>query len=818
MKVRNVSRKSLFLYAGIFFCMLFFEQARLTPMLEREGANYPFLLTVNQYFQNIGEKTKIFAFNSFVHDEFAKIAEGDFFSSSQNLHPKLLAWWEEYLQTKSASAPKFTEEATEQKEPANKQEAATSTEEIKPENSVQTQIAQAEQPKQETAPITAQAKTVAENFQEKTAETKAEEVLPEVKAVSEIASENIPAPEQGIKSAVSEEPAEPANSAGQPVSDVQIQTAEAKTEIFSEYPPDNIPENSVPATAAEQAEPEKPAISAETAEEKTAAPEVHQTASQEHYTYNTFNYPFNENLVMPAETPDGIACYAAHIPDYGRKKRVLIVGDSMMMEGLGPTLHNRLRKRDNLDVHREGKYSSGLSRPDFYNWFENLPVMLENYQPDLLIMSLGANDTQDIVIDKKRYFIDTKAWSEIYLQRAKDFIALADNGKRQILWVSLPVMGKEPYFTRTKCITKLQAEASKTVANAQFINIEHLLTENGQYTTFYKGKNNQSIRLRSKDLIHVSSEGGEILTDYVLPSVDKDLAVLYAKDVPVCYPPVAGMANHVVFTSSLRKKQVEYYIWLPETKTALAKPQQENSDEIVPLDVAKTVQAQLGNKRYPVLYLLHGAMSSAKDYVDAIGKDLQKIATDKKVIIVAPSCEPYGWYVDSPLAADNQIAGFITKELIPHIDSLYPTTSKRAIAGLSMGGHGALLLGFQNKSLFQSMASVSGVLDIREHKNSWKIKNLLGELVPENQKIWDEHAVNAIIEKKWPATSPRQIIVVAGTEDKLIIAENRAAKDLFHKRGFHIDYVEAEGTHNWDFWKKHIPEILAKQADFLNKQ
>ena len=43
MKVSKVSRKSFVLYAGIFLCMLFFEEARLTPLLEREGANYPIL-------------------------------------------------------------------------------------------------------------------------------------------------------------------------------------------------------------------------------------------------------------------------------------------------------------------------------------------------------------------------------------------------------------------------------------------------------------------------------------------------------------------------------------------------------------------------------------------------------------------------------------------------------------------------------------------------------------------------------------------------------------------------------------------------------
>ena len=199
---------------------------------------------------------------------------------------------------------------------------------------------------------------------------------------------------------------------------------------------------------------------------KTEPSKVQDTTT---YTYNNNNFPFQASLVSKAQNEDSLDQYAVRMPDFGKKKTVLIIGDSMMMEGLGPTLHHRLKNRDNLEVYREGKYSSGLSRPDFYDWPTNLIAMLEKYNPDLLVMSMGANDTQDIVINKKRYFIDTKAWEEIYLQRSKDFIALADNGKRHILWVSLPVMGKEPYFTRTKLISKLQLEASKTVKNASFV-------------------------------------------------------------------------------------------------------------------------------------------------------------------------------------------------------------------------------------------------------------------------------------------------------------------------------------------------------------
>ena len=168
---------------------------------------------------------------------------------------------------------------------------------------------------------------------------------------------------------------------------------------------------------------------------------------------------------------------------------------------------------------------------------------------------------------------------------------------------------------------------------------------------------------------------------------------------------------------------------------------------------------------------------------------------------------------------------------------------------------GLYLTGFKNHNMFQSMASISGVLDIREHKNQWKIKNLLGELTPmaektdkksqmpakdenikqensshsqkpineeeiekqaETRKLWDSNAVYALIGSKWPATSPRQIIIVTGDKDTLVLEENRKAKELLYKRGFKFDYREEQGVHDWNFWKIHIPATLEKQADYLN--
>lgn len=725
MKICKVSRKSLLIYAVVFFLMLFFEAQRLNPLLERESAKYPFLRPVQEFLTETGEKSGLYALSSRMYDTVSAVSQNSLFSENRSLFPVLQTWLDGMQRRLTAQSGQNSTQPAEQNTAQN---TALNT-----------------------------APNAADSAKQNTAQTQ-------------------PAENSALQKESLQNQAE------------RSQTASRTKSVSAES---SVQKTAVPAQNSGGA-------AKESAEQKSLPP----------YKQNSLGYPFNTDLLEKNQYPEGSDIYHALMPDFGRKKTVLLIGDSMMMEGLGPTLHHRLRRRDNLDVYREGKYSSGLSRPDFYDWPKNLAAMLEKYSPDLLIMSLGANDTQDIVIDKKRYFIDTKPWAEIYLQRSKDFIALADNGRRHIVWVSLPVMGKEPYFTRTRLISRLQAEASRTVPNASFVNIEHLLTENGRYTTFYKDKNNQSIRLRSQDLIHVSNAGGEILTDYVLPEVDRHLAALYAEDVPQSYPPAAGMANRVTFTSELRRKQAEYFIWLPQTDTKISAPKE-------PLNVQKAIKEQLGNSRFPVLYLLHGASGSGRDFADNLGKSLQKIADGKKVIIVAPSCEPFGWYVNSPLAAENQIADFITKELIPHIDSLYPSSGKRSIAGLSMGGHGALLLGFRNKSLFRSMAGISAVMDIRVHKDSWKIKSLLGEY-EQNQKIWDENSVLAVTGEKWPATSPKQIIVTTGTQDNLVLEENRRALELFRKRGFTIDYTEAEGTHSWDFWRRYIPQVLEKQADYLN--
>ena len=168
-----------------------------------------------------------------------------------------------------------------------------------------------------------------------------------------------------------------------------------------------------------------------------------------------------------------------------RKPLVLLVGDSMMMEGFGPVLQRTLRKRPDLEVVREGKYSTGLSRQDYFDWPAQLEQLVAKYNPDMVVICMGANDPQDIIDEnRKRHHADSESWKTIYRSRAERLLAVATAKGAKAVWVGLPVMGKEPYSTRVRRLSELQKEACETYHAAFVDTVKVLADAQGNYTTF----------------------------------------------------------------------------------------------------------------------------------------------------------------------------------------------------------------------------------------------------------------------------------------------------------------------------------------------
>ena len=248
---------------------------------------------------------------------------------------------------------------------------------------------------------------------------------------------------------------------------------------------------------------------------------------------------------------------------------------------------------------------------------------------------------------------------------------------------------------------------------------------------------------------------------------------------------------------------------------AVAAPQQ---DEVSQADTVEIMSQKMGRKiktvvivpeqysdpdlqeeQYPVLYLLHGAYGCYSDWPTRT--NLDDMASDYGVIIVCPDGQD-SWYFDSPIDPKMQFETFISKELVDYVDNNYrtiPTPGMRAITGLSMGGHGALFVGFRHPDVFHSCGSMSGGVNICHFPDNWHIKDRLGEY-KSNQQLWESHSVIGLVEN----LKPGQNITIDDGVNDIFINENNAMHEALLKKGIAHDYTVRPGEHTWSYWTNSL--------------
>lgn len=222
--------------------------------------------------------------------------------------------------------------------------------------------------------------------------------------------------------------------------------------------------------------------------------------------------------------------------------------------------------------------------------------------------------------------------------------------------------------------------------------------------------------------------------------------------------------------------------------------------------------------KLPVLYLLHGGFGAFDDWHKKVTEPglVNKMAEQYNLIIVTPGVGPSSYYYDSPLMDSVRYETYFIKELIPEIDRKYNTLAKResrAIAGLSMGGHGAMMLSAKHPELFIAAGSMSGVMNI--DTRMWEVpdefrnirngqqKAMLGELQYDSPfSIYT--AVGLIDNMK---NNGIALTFDIGVDD-FLINTNRQIHQLLLENGTPHDYTERPGAHTWEYWTNSLPYHL----------
>jgi S-formylglutathione hydrolase FrmB len=221
-----------------------------------------------------------------------------------------------------------------------------------------------------------------------------------------------------------------------------------------------------------------------------------------------------------------------------------------------------------------------------------------------------------------------------------------------------------------------------------------------------------------------------------------------------------------------------------------------------------------GDRRYPVVYMLHGHGDNQTGWVQKGG--VAPLADQHGVIIVCPDAG-ISWYYDSPVNPALRYETFVAKELVAWTDANYRTIAERkarAIMGLSMGGHGALYLGSRHTDTFAVAAVMSGGVDVRPFAKQWELENKLGS-PKEHPENWDNGA--AITNALKLKNGELAISIDCGTGD-FFLQVNRNLHTELQKAKIDHDYTERPGVHSWVYWSNSVKYQYLFFHEFLAKQ
>lgn len=213
--------------------------------------------------------------------------------------------------------------------------------------------------------------------------------------------------------------------------------------------------------------------------------------------------------------------------------------------------------------------------------------------------------------------------------------------------------------------------------------------------------------------------------------------------------------------------------------------------------------------RFPVLYLLHGLYG---DYLNWDTRtNLENYARNLPVLIVMPDADD-SWYTNSASIPRDKFEDYIAKDLISEIDDKYRTIRERrarAIAGLSMGGYGAVKLALKHPELFAFAGSLSGALNAAQNLDALrpefraKLQEAFGNAGSPQRAANDIFLLlNTSKEGGFP-----YLYLACGTDD-FFLDTNRAFTLQLSSRKIAYEYHESPGAHTWEYWDKAVEPML----------
>lgn len=205
--------------------------------------------------------------------------------------------------------------------------------------------------------------------------------------------------------------------------------------------------------------------------------------------------------------------------------RVWVGGDSLTSE-FAPALSDRLARTQRGEAQVEFRFSTGLARPDFFNWPARLKQIVARQDPDVFVVMFGANDGQNLSVDGTVLEFGTPAWSEEYAGRVQSVLDILTGDGRTVYWIGQPVMADAAFDRKMQYLNDIYRAEVRDFDAATYVDSRSLFAgDDGGFASYLEDANGQSTLMRQQDGVHFTRAGGERLTTVVFEALDEQWGI-----------------------------------------------------------------------------------------------------------------------------------------------------------------------------------------------------------------------------------------------------------------------------------------------------
>jgi hypothetical protein len=202
--------------------------------------------------------------------------------------------------------------------------------------------------------------------------------------------------------------------------------------------------------------------------------------------------------------------------------KVWIAGDSLSITP-GESFLNKAPGTQVMDVKGlDGRISTGLARPDVFNWFQRVKDGVAQLDPDVVILTFGANDDQSLFGGAHPIGpLGSDAWKAEYASRVGGMMDTVVNAGHKVIWIGIPIVENTGRNGRYQMLNSIYAaEAAKRPGNAFFVDTYPLFQDGAGNYNKYLTVNGQQVEMRAPDGIHFTRAGGDRIADAVMAELD----------------------------------------------------------------------------------------------------------------------------------------------------------------------------------------------------------------------------------------------------------------------------------------------------------